>query len=453
MRIGIDFGTTHTSAAYYDGKTIQFVPLDKQNANPSLLRSLIYITRSHQVYLGVEAARRFLQQDTGRPVVYAEKVVGTLTNTVASHDYNENVTIVYDTVIDEDIGAKGRLLQSIKTGLRSDFYKGTNIFGRYYTVQELIALLLRQVRTQAETYWQREVRQVVLGRPVQFAEDPAADQRAEQRLREAATLAGFEEISFVYEPVAASAFYLNQIKQPETVLIFDFGGGTLDLTLLRVDAHGTHQVLANDGVLVGGDDLDSAIMHHCVASYFGAAAPIDKSFDGRSVLFPEELALLLDHWQTIPLLSRQQSLGVIHRAQKYSPEATKFAALATLVTQNLGFALFEHIEQAKRTLSDQEVARLTMQTGAIDLDTEIARRDFHLAIADALSQARAGVREILTKAGIAASEVNAVATTGGSSVIPVFQKMLIYEFPGAQLVPLDTFSGVAGGLAIHAQEV
>ena len=348
IRIGIDFGTTNTSAAYYDGSQIQPIILDPANANANLLRSMIYVTRTQQTYLGLKAVETFLAQDTGREVIYEEKVVGTITNTVASHDADENITIIYDTIIEDDVGIRGRLLQSIKTGLRADTYKGTAIFGRFYTLQELIALLLRQVRTQASQQLGIEVTAATLGRPVQFVDDPQADQYAEQRLREAAALAGFTDVNFVPEPVAAASFYLAQAQGAQTMLVFDFGGGTLDLTVLRIDGQGNHTLLATHGVLVGGDDLDSAIMRHVVAPHFGVGAAIDNNFDDRPLLFPEDLADHLYQWQTIPNLSRPKALIVIKRALQYSPTPEKFVALETLVTRNYGFALFEQIEAAKR---------------------------------------------------------------------------------------------------------
>ena len=103
IRIGIDFGTTNTSAAYYDGSQIQPIILDPANANANLLRSMIYVTRTQQTYLGLKAVETFLAQDTGREVIYEEKVVGTITNTVASHDADENITIIYDTIIEDDV--------------------------------------------------------------------------------------------------------------------------------------------------------------------------------------------------------------------------------------------------------------------------------------------------------------------------------------------------------------
>ena len=366
-RIGIDFGTTHTSAAFYDGKAIQAIPLDLENDNPNLLRSMIYVNRAQQIHLGLDAVKTFLEQDTGREVIFEEKVVGTLTNTVASHDAQENVTIIYDTIIEDDIGIRGRLLQSIKTGLRGDSYQGTNIFGRYYTLQELIALILRHVRQQASAHLGQAITAATLGRPVQF--------------------------------------YLAQVTKSETVLIFDFGGGTLDLTILRTDGRGKHEILATHGVLVGGDDLDSKIMRHIVAPHFGSESPIDINFDDQPIPFPEDLAEQLYLWQSIPNLSRPQALKVLNRALRYSPEREKFVALEALVTRNHGFALFEQIEQAKRRLTDMDETMLRLQVEAIDLAVLLRRKRF------------------------------------------------TDEFPTAQLVPLDTFSGVTSGLAMRAYEV
>src|SRR5690606_35928271 len=119
MKIGIDFGTTHTAAAYYDGQTLHFVPLDPLNTNPTLLRSMIYIRRDQTFFLGQAAVQQFLSEDTGREVIYQDKMVGTIENTVADQEGDAPITIIYDVTVAEDVGMNGRLLQSIKTGLRS----------------------------------------------------------------------------------------------------------------------------------------------------------------------------------------------------------------------------------------------------------------------------------------------------------------------------------------------
>ena len=91
-----------------------------------------------------------------------------------------------------------------------------------------------------------------------------------------------------------------------------------------------------------------------------------------------------------------------------------------------------------------------MQADGINLALTLTQRNLNGAINEELSNAREGVRKVMAMAGLSADKIDAVVTTGGSSVIPVFQKMLTTEFPTARLVPLDTFSGVTNGLALHA---
>ena len=104
MWLGIDFGTTNTSAAVYDGNKLDYIPLDPQNSSEYNLRSMIYVDNQHRVRLGVDAVQTFLREDTGRPVVLEEKVVGTIENTVASQGFEPGeqggpITIIYDVLI------------------------------------------------------------------------------------------------------------------------------------------------------------------------------------------------------------------------------------------------------------------------------------------------------------------------------------------------------------------
>lgn len=453
MKIGVDFGTTHTAAAVYDGQSVAFIPLDQQNRTPSMLRSLIYVDRAQRYRLGVDAARIFLEQDTGRPVVLEDKMVGTIENTVGAIVGSEPIHIIYDVTIQDDVGVRGRLLQSVKTGLRSRNYAGTNIFGRFYTLEELIALILTYVRQRAEDTIGQEVRAVTLGRPVHFASNPADDRHAEDRLHQAAQMAGFQAVDFLPEPVAAARFYLQEARPSERIFVFDFGGGTLDFTLIASqDSKKAYRILASHGVPVGGDDLDSALMRGHVAPFFGTESIVDVNYDGEPIPFPAEMARLLEQWQTIPVLSRPQHTRIIDRAIRYSDEPAQFRRLSTLVSRNYGFALFEKIEQAKRVLSSDETAQITLEAEDIRFSTALNRRQFDRLINHELATARLGVRRTLSLAGVAADTVDVAVLTGGSSAIPLFQQMVAAELPTARLVQSDAFGSVTAGLALDAYE-
>ncbi|MCC6454661.1 MAG: Hsp70 family protein [Caldilineaceae bacterium] len=458
MWLGIDFGTTNTSAAVYDGHRVEYIPLDPQNRSAHNLRSMIYIDSKQRVRLGVDAVQTFLREDTGRPVVLEDKFVGTIENTVAQQyrgplDPDGPITIIYDVVVHEDVGIRGRLLQSIKTALRDASYQGTQIFNKYYTVEELITLILEHVKQKAELHLKQPIHQAVIGRPVTFSQDDEVDCIAEEKIRQAAKLAGFTGVAFVTEPVAAATFYAERAGNDKTLLVFDFGGGTLDLTILQIAATGQQHILASKGVLVGGDDLDTAIMRGKVAPYFGTTSPIDMNFDGRPVAFPEPMAEFLDQWQTIPVLTRPQYLPVIQRGVMYSSNRHAFEALETLATKNYGFALFQEIERAKCDLSQRMQAAVQMKMEEIDLRIEVSRAEFNTLISQEKSLVRAGIREVIAASGLEAEQIDVVVATGGSSSIPAFQALLKAEMPAAQIVVSDLFGSVTGGLAIHAHRL
>lgn len=452
MQIGIDFGTTHTAAAYYDGRRLQFIPLDPQNKEPTLLRSMLYMTREQEEVIGMEAVERYLRENTGRYTRYETKTVGTIENVVSRVsrgplEPDGPIHLVYDVVVEEDVGAPGRLIQSIKAALGDPEYAGTTIYGRFVSIQELVAILLRHVRQQAEKHLQQPVTTAVLGRPVRFAMEKAEDVLAEERLREAAALAGLTNVVFELEPLAAAHFYAQEQLDPQTVLVFDFGGGTLDLTIMRTGQPPV--ILATHGVLVGGDDLDRALMRNRVAAYFGAGQAMDR--EGNP--FPSHLAARLERWQTIPDLSRPQHLSIIRRAKERSPDSHRFAALECLVTKNYGFTLFERIEQTKRALSVAEEAQLEMRAEVINLRESITRTAFQRAIIDEIGNVSLGLNELLASASLRPPEIDVVVTTGGSSLVPVFQEMLKRRFPAATQVRSDTFGSVTAGLALQAQNV
>ncbi|MCP4361100.1 MAG: Hsp70 family protein, partial [Chloroflexi bacterium] len=457
MHIGIDFGTTNTTAALFNGRDLQFIPLDPANKDSYLLRSMIYMTRQQETILGINAVQTYLHDNTGRIARLEEKVVGTIENTVSRISRHPTepdgpIVIVYDVTIEEDVGAPGRLLQSIKTGLRDPDYTGTSIYDRYYTLPELIGILLRHVREKAEQQLGTAVTAVTLGRPVKFSSTAETDSFAETRLREAAQLAGFEQIQFEKEPVAAALFYTQHIYSPQTLLVFDFGGGTLDLTVMRVNeranGHADTHILATQGVLVGGDDLDSAIMRGRVGQYFGAASSIDQ----QGHPFPAHLSGRLDRWQTIPELSKTENISIIRKARVNGNNAAAFAALECLARKNYGFPLFEEIERTKRQLTNQEEAYLQMQQEEIDLAVSLTRREFQAMIVAEIAAVQLGVDETLRKASLTADQIDVVVTTGGSSLIPVFQNILQRRFAAAELVHSDTFGSVAAGLALRAAQ-
>jgi len=219
------------------------------------------------------------------------------------------------------------------------------------------------------------------------------------------------------------------------------------MTIMEVEPNQPPKILATQGVLVGGDDLDSALMQAKVAHAFGTTSTIDR--DGAP--FPLEVTNLLNRWQTIPSLSRAENLSLIRRARQYGNNPVAFHALEVLAKQNYGFSLFQHIEQAKRQLSSETDTRIVMNPEeAINLDIPITRREFQAGIVTQVAQVQKGLTHVLRKAEMSPETISTIVTTGGSSLIPIFQMILQRKFPNARLVQSDTFGSVTAGLALRA---
>ena len=438
MHLGIDFGTTNSSVARFDGSELLRLNVDPANDNPNVLPSLIYVDRAHHSVVGMQAAAEYLQYETGRPVSWEKKDVGEIDVVGADMSFVETVHIMVDTA------AHGRLLQYIKTGLRDPNYQGTQIFDRFYTVDELIALILLPLRSMAERAFGEACTSVVIGRPVRFSSDPAVTARAEEILYKAARWAGFQDIRFELEPVGATYYYHRTAARRQTAFIFDFGGGTLDLTIAEVGGSAAPRLLATHGVLVGGDDLDKRMMQS-LYKYFGAQPP-----KGREAV-PPHLLELLDDWQTMPILSRPENLKRLHVLKSHSdPHAID--ALRTLVTQNLGFQLFRAIEQTKKRLSDDMTAALDFEAENISIHETITRPRFEQMIQQEIGQVEQGILATLDKAGMQPADIEVVLRTGGTSAVPVFARLLARIFGEEKLVQMDLLTSVVGGLAITAQE-
>lgn len=437
MRLGVDFGTTNSAAGLYDGERFLPIITDPDNQPPSLLPSLLYIDREHQSVVGSRAAELYLETETGRPVRWVRRDSREIETTVASLS-GDPIEFLQTTSVMVDEGARGRLLQSIKTVLGNPRYEGTEIFERFYPVDVLIARILSTLKQAAETHTRRNFNEVTLGRPVHFSRNPVADSRAESILLRAAYLAGFQDVVFQLEPVAVAHYFHRTSRQRQTVLVFDFGGGTLDLTLARVGGTSEPEILATRGVRLGGDDLDRRIMA-TLLPYFGG---------GDEGILPPDIVERLLSWQAMPELSQPHYRSRIRELRRIG-KRNALDALETLVTKNLGFKLFKEIERVKKQLSQRPSVALTFEYEAVQIHHSLTRRRFERLIAPDLALVESAIRELVPQP----ETVDLVLRTGGSSLIPAFQGLLIDIFGEDRQQAIEPMNSVVGGMAVSAYEV
>lgn len=446
MIIGMDFGTTNSGMSVYDGARLQFIPIDPANRNASVARTALYLTNDRQVYIGRDAIDTYFTQNLNRPVSIERVRVGEITLTFA-----ELPSFVRDVYIEKDVLSPGRLFVSFKTALSSLNYLGTVIGSQFFFLEDIIALYMYIARQRAEAFLGTELTRIVLGRPVRFAFKPEDDRLATERLLKAAFRAGYEEVYLQYEPVAAAYQYESTIEREQNVLIFDFGGGTLDLSVARLGNPKTRAVLANGGVPIAGDIFDQKLARARLPQHFGEGS-FYRSGDKRMPV-PSSFYEAFSNWQELLALQKAETLEHIGRIERTAERPHQIRALRNLISSSYSLKMYDIVESAKRQLSERTRAEIELDGPGFNLYEPVHRRDFEAIIHPEFSTIDQYLDSLLADAGLRPNDIDVVIRTGGSSQIPLFVKMLETRFGEDKVRSIDAFSSVTAGLGIIAHRI
>jgi hypothetical chaperone protein len=437
LQVGIDFGTSNSGVAISDGNTVKLLPIDQKNIIPEVVKTILYITKEHKSYIGQEAVEIYYRHNINRQRRYVQKWVGEI-EVVGGDMY-----FVRDVYTDVDELTPGRLLQFLKTALRTENYTGTVVFDRFYSVADIITVYLRSLKQRAETILGEEIQGVTLGRPVKFSIHAEKDRKSQETLAEAAFAAGFQKVDFELEPVAAALYYEMSIDQPQNALIFDFGGGTLDITIMRLGDPADRQVFANGGIDIAGSDFDRAIIENRLLPHFGKG----KVEDDLEIL---DLVEAVSDWMVLPELSVPRARMRLEKAIQAGRVPVRLKALESLIYNDLAFSFYNAVESAKITLSNQGAAVIGLKDKNIDLWELYTRLQFETDIQAARQQIEAVVMETVQASGLDLEQIDAVVKTGGSSNIPAFSDMLNRIFGREKVKASSDFTSVTAGLGIRA---
>jgi hypothetical chaperone protein len=327
------------------------------------------------------------------------------------------------------------------------------IGGRFWTLESLIATYLKQLR--AAVGHPLPARAVV-GRPVRYwgARDADDDARAVGRMRTALADAGFTEVVFELEPIAAALRYAAGLDHEELILVADFGGGTSDFSLLRVGprlAPGDDGViLATGGVALGGDSFDARIIDALVAPALGRETSYRDTF-GALTPVPHWLFLRLRRWHHLSFLKEASTLELLDRIHHGATDPARIARLIHLVEDDLGLPLHQAVERCKVALSAGPNAPLVQPQ--LDLAATATRSAFSEWVVPELDDIDAVVSDVLSRAGVTAAEVDTVFATGGSALVPAVRQRLGARFGEAKLAGGEELTSVAWGLAARARQL
>src|ERR1051325_10984041 len=167
---GLDFGTSNSSIAIANGSAVTVLPIDPTAPNQKVASSVLYVEKNGHDFIGAEAIRKFVEQNTGREVRRQRVATGEIIQTVLGDEWVQ---------FDVDLNLPGRFFQALKTYLKSESFEGTKVFSEFLTLEQLISKILTQIKVRADAIQEREIDAVVMGRPVFFSNDPAKDKLAQ----------------------------------------------------------------------------------------------------------------------------------------------------------------------------------------------------------------------------------------------------------------------------------
>jgi molecular chaperone DnaK len=366
--VGIDLGTTNSLVAYMSDHGAEVI---RDGSGNGLVPSIVYYDHERDRLLVGEEARERLITEPRKAIYSVKRFMGK-----GSADVQEDLSLV-----------------PFQIAPGSEQVIGFQMGGRIFTPPEISAFILRDLKKRASQFFGEEVSQAVITVPAYF------NDAQRQATKDAGHLAGLEVLRIVNEPTAASLAYGIDKKDEAIVAVYDLGGGTFDISILKLK-DGIFEVLATNGdTHLGGDDIDNRL-----------------------------ITLIIDE------LERSSSKNVAH-------DPAVFQAIRKLVIQ------------AKHELSVSESTLIEIYPAAEPgggYDRAITRDEFEGLIQDLVERTLAPCKQALKDANLNPEQIDEVVMVGGSTRIPLVRSKVKELFRREPHIELNPDEVVALGAAIQA---
>ncbi|WP_199450828.1 molecular chaperone [Vibrio harveyi] len=310
--------------------------------------------------------------------------------------------------------------------------------------EDLVCAMMDNIKAQAENSAQQIITDAVIGRPINFhgRGGETANIQAEGILLRAAKRAGFQNIEFQFEPVAAGLEYEATLTEDKTILVVDIGGGTTDCSLIQMGpswrgkADRTASLLAHSGQRIGGNDLDIALAFKQLMFPFGMESKMESGIMMPTTQFWNPIAI--NNVEAQSDFYSRENLAALKLLHKQAQEPEKLARLLEVYHESLGYNIVRRAEEAKVALSDQASYR-----AGINLLSELIE-----AIESPKNKMTALVTEAVEQAGV---KPDAIFMTGGSARSPILRDAVQTVLPNIPVVSGNYFGSVTAGLARWAE--
>lgn len=290
--------------------------------------------------------------------------------------------------------APERTIRSIKRQMGTDYE--VTLGEQTHSPQAISAMILRTLKQQAETILEEPVTQAVITVPAYFTD------AQRQATKEAGEIAGLEVLQILNEPTAAALVFDNRSEDGETVLVYDLGGGTFDVSIVEITGDVTEVLASHGNNRLGGDDFDRQLQRHLMDKFQqnnGESVPDDPTIEAR----------------------------LLRAAEAAKVELSEHGFVAV-----------------------REPFLVSQGSTALHLETEIAREDFEHLITPMLKETLAAIDRALSDASLTAEELSRIVLVGGSTRIPLVQRMVQNHLPGVPMSSFEPDLCVAMGAAVQA---
>ena len=322
--------------------------------------------------------------------------------------------------------------------------------------EDLVCSMMLHIRQQAQSQLQETIEQAVIGRPINFQGlgGDEANTQAVGILQRAAQRAGFRDVVFQYEPVAAGLDFEASLSEEKRVLVVDIGGGTTDCSVLLMGPqwrtrHDREQsLLGHSGCRVGGNDLDIALAFKSLMPLLGMGGETEKGI--ALPILPWWNAVAINDVPAQTDFYSSANGRLLRDLARDARDAEKVALLYKVWQQRLSYRLVRSAEESKIALSESAQIDTHLPFISDTLATAISQDGLEAALNQPLTRILEQVQLALENSS---EKPDVIYLTGGSARSPLIKKALAEQLPGIPVAGGDDFGSVTAGLARWAQVV
>ncbi|WP_299003057.1 molecular chaperone [uncultured Shewanella sp.] len=451
MFVGFDYGSANCAVGVIENEQFRLLPLSKDS---SFLSSTLYALDRELICEAVLHGLPHSEQDEYRQLRRGQLAKAAHARRELDLSPNEQAVFVGQQAIEAylDMPNEGFYVRSPKSflgavGLRAD---------QISLFEDIVTLMMQYIKRQAESHLGERISHAVIGRPVNFQGigGEESNQQAEAVLRMAAKRAGFDDVAFLFEPIAAGMDYEVRLEENKTVLVVDVGGGTTDCSVVKMGPSHSQGIVRHDDFLghsgqrIGGNDLDIALSMAAFMPHLGLGSLMKNQLPMPNQAFWNAVAVndVSAQRDFSSLSARKLIESLIKDAQ--APEL--LSRLLKVQQQQLGYQLVRSAESAKIALSNEDNVTVDLSYVASNVQAQVSGSLFESAIDMPLSRIEALMDEALSQANVT-PEV--IYVTGGTARSPAIYRKIASLYPNVPIVVGDHFSSVTAGLTRWAHKV